>query len=87
MEEQAQAQGAPEGGEDPVSMLGNAIGAFVDGVNGSKLPDEVKKQAAVVQADFQKLVDMMGGQSGGGEEQVQHMDEMAGGNPNAVPVR
>jgi len=80
----APAEGAgDQGGEgDPISQLGDALMSLVQGVQGSSLGDDVKKQAALVAQDYQKLQEMI---TGGGQGASQGA-AMQGGNPNAVPV-
>lgn len=68
---------------DPLQALGKGIQALVEGVQQSQLPDDVKKQAGVVQQDFQQLVDMINGGGAKGPQPMNGMMSMGGGNPNA----
>lgn len=78
-----------DSGQDPLKALGDGIGALVEGVQGSQLGDDVKKQAALVQQDFEQLVQMIGGGQGApsGPQSAQGASDMAGQNPNAQAVR
>lgn len=74
-------------GEDPLSALGQGVQALVEGIQQSQLPDEVKKQAGVVQQDFEQLVSMIGGGAQQGPQPMSGNEAMGGGNPNAQAVR
>lgn len=83
---QEQTQDSQEQG-DPIQALGGALDSFVQGVQGSNLPDDVKKQAQAVMDSFQQLVSMIGGGGGGGSQPAANASQMAGANPNAQMVR
>lgn len=71
---------------DPIQALGGALQAFVEGVQGSQLGDDVKKQAGVVQQDFEQLVQMIQGGGQSGPQPMAGASQMASSNPNAQQV-
>lgn len=84
--EAPQEQTQDQESEDPMQMLGKGLQVMVEGIQQSSAPDDVKKQAGVVQQDFQKLLDMLGGGGGGGSMPMNDSTAMGGGNPKAVPA-
>lgn len=80
-----QAQDAQE--QDPISMLGDVLNKFVDGVMSSSQPDEVKKQAQMVLQSFTDLAQMLSGGAAQGPQPMSGNEQMGGGNPNAQAVR
>lgn len=79
---------ADEQAQDPVEQLVSGMQAFLEGIQETQVPDEVKGEAQNLLAHMQQFMGMLtGGGAPGGEQPVANQGEMAGGRPGAQMVR